>query len=222
MALMFSENFVLPILQMTDELISLRNNGNYYIYYKIYKTLFMLNLDKELFKLKDFILSNFDQDQLHALLTEFLDYKNKFSCTLNKSKPIVEMFNYRMNQLEENLNTTLSQLQFSWIMKDGIDGHKKVNQFLRSDQQEMIYSGSEFHNGGFSSKSKAECFVHEFSGLKNRYDIRYSTKMQTVKTPRQKYHVIITKTMEYFHAVQNEHRKKFDLEISILKSYLKN
>jgi hypothetical protein len=75
--------------------------------------------------------------------------------------------------------------------KASISNHPKVQEFLRSDRMQMIYSGC------FDSIHYARSFVSRYSGLKQ--DSGFSTRMATGAAGRYA-NVEITKTREYYDA----------------------
>ena len=209
MASIFIEKYVLPILNLNEFLI-LKNNK---LYYKIYETLFMFNRQNDLVKFKDIVLIAFNQDQLTELLKQFIEEKKTSRLKLNTSKPVQDLFARRLNHFEEKLKQCESS--FNWVMKGTIPGHRDVEAFLKSNQQQMIYRGSGMPSGSFSSKAPANRFVMNFSGSK----IDYSVRMVVGKNPGEKHHVVISKTMEYVQAVKATQKIKIINDMRYLTSF---
>ena len=79
----------------------------------------------------------------------------------------------------------------------------------------MIYRGGGMPSGAFSSKTPADRFVMDFTGIKSGY----SVEMTVTKNPGEKHHVVIRKTMAYVPKVRKERKDKYRANINSLESF---
>ena len=200
-ASMCLEEFVMPYVAVANEFLRLGNNTTYY---NIFECLFILDREEELIKLKDLIIDKYDQNKLHDLLSEFVARRLN-PIDFSACKPIVDLFKYRLHQLECSLHSP----DFNWTMPGQIPEHRDVTYFLNTNRQTMTYSA-------FSNKPQAEQFVRSYSGPKQGY----STEMIAVKNTNQSPFVFITKTMDYFNSNKTASRKVINEKINYLKPFL--
>jgi len=139
---------------------------------------------------------------LKQLIEEFIKNFDHFK----KSKSIQDMLKLRLKWLTNMLKNVPN---FSFIMEAKITGHKAVEEFLRSENESMIYTGK------FKSIKAACDFATRYGGLKRGH----STKMipsEVDKTTQ----VLIIKTQELFQN-QQIHYKIFETEYKLIESKLK-
>ena len=211
MALISLEKYVLPIFNSNNEFIELKNRNDFIGYYKLCKILSLFNREAELSKLRDIILANFSQDQLGTFLQKLIESKNTELSKLNKSKSMLDLFIFRLKYLEGKV----SSLENSWKMSGSVRGHPEVERFLQSDSPQMIYRGSGIPSREFQTRTTADNFVKNFSGVKSGY----VTEMTVVKNPREKPYIIIKKPIQYMLSIRKANQAKFIKEIKCLKSY---
>jgi len=90
------EKYVLPILDKPNEFINYISS-----LLKISETLFLYGCDNELTKFKDLVLANLNQNQIQKLLEKYIKRKNENR--LHVCKQIIDLFNFRINFLKQNL-----------------------------------------------------------------------------------------------------------------------
>jgi hypothetical protein len=198
------EKSILPILELPDEFIKMTSKTHY----SICEMLFSLKKETELNQFTELVLTNFNQNQLHSLLTEFINAQYSSPENLKRSKAVVSMFKIYINYLKK----WHTNPEFTWAMPGSIAGHPEVTKFLNSNNNQMVYSS-------FANKPHADQFVREHSGTKNEF----STNMMAIKITNVDPYVIITKTNSYFESVvRTQHRNKINKEIKFFESFLSN
>ena len=211
MASIYFEKYVLPILDSTVELNVLLRSGSYTEFSQIFETLFLMKRDKELEKLKNFVIGSFSEDQMSSFLDElktkkFIEFGNDNEC-----KPIKEFFMQRLSLLLYKVNDQ----SVSWAMDLTVQGHPEVEIFLRSEEQQMVYRGSGMPSGYFQKKANADNFVTRFSNLES------SIEMTVVRNPRENPFVLITKRFRQAASIPAWRMSQYHSEIKYLRSFMK-
>jgi len=194
------EKYVLPILDKPNEFINYISS-----LLKISETLFLYGCDNELTKFKDLVLANLNQNQIQKLLEKYIKRKNENR--LHVCKQIIDLFNFRINFLKQNLPVN------DWKMNGRVSS-QEVTEFLKSNRQEMTYRGGDESLGHFYSIVQARKFASVYSGFNRDYSIQ----IEAFKIKKDKPFVTITKTLEYFNAIL----RKFNENINNLELFLKN
>lgn len=89
-----------------------------------------------------------------------VDVFKKEADTFKNYIPLIEIFTQGKNTLQERIDRNLSSVS-SWCMPDAkLSGHPLVEEFLRSDQEEMIY------NWPFNSKKHVDKFIEKINDTK--------------------------------------------------------
>jgi hypothetical protein len=205
----FLKDNVLPILNNITEFRKIKCN----ILYCIAETLIIFDEDKnEIAKFKDLLL---DSSELKFFLKVILANRAKSSFDkFNSSKQIMDLFVFRLNQVDQQLK----DLKFDLAIQDAsFPGHKEVEDFLKSNQKEFIYYGTGESNGKFSSIIQATSFVSKHIGVKKNY----STKMSINMTEEQ-ISVKIVKTNKYIEKIRSELLIENDSLESFVLSFVKS
>lgn len=141
------------------------------------------DLENHLKKLVQLLVdANLSQDKLKNFV-EIID--KKFECYKNLPS-VLSIVKMRIDWLEAQ---TKSGLEFNWRMNGNVAGHPRFEQFLRSDEAKMTYSGV------LSGVAQARRFISVYSGLKNDF----SVSMNYTGTGS-KVIVHITKTPDYYNS----------------------
>jgi hypothetical protein len=149
------------------------------------------------------------QNIIEGLLDEILKKSELFkkSCGSEKLKFISDLFNLRLEWLTKEIEN-----KQKWAMTDAkLSGHPKVEDFLKSNKEHMLYSY------GFTCKEDACRFISNYQGTKKTFSTRMHIEYEVMDYGSEKVAgVFINKTEDYF---VNLH-KKLQLKYDQLKSKL--
>ncbi|RNA23787.1 hypothetical protein BpHYR1_014435 [Brachionus plicatilis] len=109
--------------------------------------------------------------------------KNNFE--FYKTSPsVLSIIQMRINFLEAQIGPSL---EFNWRMNGTVQGHPRFEQFLKSDDMKMAYSGV------LNGVAQARRFISSYSGVKQDYSVNMDFKGSGSKVI-----VHITKNRDYF------------------------
>ena len=188
----------MPLLLQRDKFIKLIDQNPQHILkvlYTVAETLVLFDSSEEYFINYKNLINQMSPNLFKQLIDEFLKNVDKFK----NSKSIYDLLLIRLKWL---LNSLKNAPQFSWIMEGKIDGHPLVEEFLRSDQSELVYANK------FSCIKEAKEFAMRYNGLKRGFSINivpsgFGKSCQ----------ILITKTREFYKSqvnlynnLQSEHK----------------
>lgn len=171
------------LYQLADTVVLFDHSDEYFINYKS-----LINqMSPSLFK---------------QLIDELLKNIEKFK----KSKSIYDLLNTRSKWL---LNALKNVPEFSWVMEGRIDGHPKVEEFLRSNESQLVYANK------FAGLREAKEFAARYSGVRRGFSIRiipsgFGRACQ----------VVITKTREFYQSQVNLYNN-LQSELKLIESKMK-
>ncbi len=147
------------------------------------------------------------QNIIEGLLDEILKKSELFkkSCECEKLKFISDLFSLRLEWLTKEIEN-----KQKWAMTDAkLGGHSKVEEFLKSNKEHMLYSN------GFTCKEDACVFICKYQGIKKTHSTRMHIEYEVTDYGSDKVAgVSINKTEDYF----VNSRKKLQLKYDQLKS----
>jgi len=152
--------------------------------FSLLETLILINNEEteaSISQLFNMISNKLDQDEIKLFIAKL---KPQFE-TLKMYKPIVQLFQERVNDLKDK---TAKEPLFSWKMR-GATGDATVDHFLESEKQSITYCN-------FVNIKNARRFISQYSGLKHD---QYSVLMCECGRGKSS-GVQITKTKELFDA----------------------
>ena len=204
MALEFFNEFIKPALSNNkyfSDIKVLKESSykeNIKIYFELFKTIRKFEksegYEENMESFKDAIIKTLNPEQYEKLLGSFMSSINEYSSI----KQILDLFKHRVAWLEDKINN------FSWCMPNAsIYNHKKVEDFLRSDKQQMTLNG-------FEAIKYAQRFVDAYGGVKEEY----STEMN-IGGEGANFFVTITKTRDYYERPLNQYKT----ELAKIKSF---
>ena len=151
---------------------------------------------------KKAVIKTLKPELYEKLFESFMANLNRYSSI----KQILDLFKHRVAWLEDKINNFR---EFSWRMPNAtMPYHKKVEDFLRSNKQQMTYDG-------FQGVTRARDFARKNAGL--NFDEGYSAEMSPEGKGR-KFSVKIVKTKAY-HQRQLEICNEQKAELAKIKSF---
>lgn len=196
---------VAPILDNKEAFFKL-SAKHLVMLYEIIELLYGKQPNSELFLKYEDMVKQLNKDKLNYLLIESTKDFEKYKSSMT----FFNLYKWRLDELKESLK---KEPTFSWSMPIAkMIQHPRVENFLRSDDQTLEYTG-------FVGIADARTFVNKFQGFNKEY--AYSVSM-TPSGIGKKAHVFITKTRDLYNSLTrcSNAQSEYDYLIEKFKMFL--